>query len=610
MAAGIAPSEPDTTRVYVTYNLGSQYSADMGDTWSSVRSLGSGIGFLPRVGPNGELYVAYWNFGNGVMLRRSFNGGVSFEPAIRIATRMDVWDTQSGSRFPGRFRVPSLTYLAVDAINGTLYCVYFDTTDVAGGNANVDLYLTKSTDQGTTWTTPRVINGDSDPPGDQFWPWLEVDRQGRLHIVFLDSRHTVQDDDTAHGMFDAYYGLSVDGGDTWTEYRLTPASFDSFNAGGSSQFLGDYMGLGVGGNRVYPCYVSTQNGNPDIFTNIITLDDGGEAKLVTGPGPAFTNPPLVRVFPAEQNGSAEQEFNAYGAAHFGAGVACGDVTGGGVDEIITGAGPGEVFGPHVRGFRENGSPLSGVSFLAYGTPRYGVNVTAGDIDRDGFDEIITGAGPGAMFGPHVRAFDYDGTSPVQPISDVSFMAYLTRQQGVNVSAGDLDGDGFDEIVTGAGPGPAFGPHVRGWNVDGAKAIPIPAVSYFAYSTKQYGVIVSSGDPDGDGMDEMVTAPGPSPFFSAHIRGWNYDDASVIPLPGFSFIAWPEEQARYGARVFAGADLNGSGRDEVVAGAGPDPSVASEVRVFRYTGSGMNAWFSLRAYPETWTHGTNVAAGKF
>jgi len=33
-------------------------------------------------------------------------------------------------------------------------------------------------------------------------------------------------------------------------------------------------------------------------------------------------------------------------------------------------------------------------------------------------------------------------------------------------------------------------------------------------------------------------------------------------------------------------------------------------VFRYTGSGMNAWFSLRAYPETWTHGTNVAAGKF
>ena len=36
--------------------------------------------------------------------------------------------------------------------------------------------------------------------------------------------------------------------------------------------------------------------------------------------------------------------------------------------------------------------MGNLSFLAYGTLKFGVNVTCGDIDGDGFDEILTGAG--------------------------------------------------------------------------------------------------------------------------------------------------------------------------------------------------------------------------
>ncbi len=92
---------------------------------------------------------------------------------------------------------------------------------------------------------------------------------------------------------------------------------------------------------------------------------------------------------------------------------------------------------------------------------------------DGFDEIITGAGPGAVFGPHVRGWNYDGTPGVTPVPGVSYFAYGTPKWGVNVSAGDIDGDGYDEIVTGAGPGAVYGPHVRGWNVDGGTAAAMP-----------------------------------------------------------------------------------------------------------------------------------------
>ncbi len=271
MAAGPVPGNPNSTRVYIAYNQGVIYSNDMGNTWNTPRSLGSGIGFLPRVGPEGELYVAYWDLGTGVMLRRSFDGGDTFDPAIRIATRLDTWSTQDGSRFPGTFRVPPMTYLAVDPSNGVLYCVYFDTTNIINGQRNVDLYLTKSTDKGSTWTTPRVINSDNSPPGDQFFPWLEVDRAGRIHMLFYDSRHTVQNDGVIHGMFDAYYSMSADGGATWSESRLTPNSFDSDNDGlnRSQQFFGDYNGLGLGGDFAYPNYVSSQNGDTDMFVHTI-----------------------------------------------------------------------------------------------------------------------------------------------------------------------------------------------------------------------------------------------------------------------------------------------------------------------------------------------------
>jgi Flp pilus assembly protein TadD len=269
MAAGRTYDNPDQTGLYIAYNNGCLRSLDMGMSWLGPVSLGTGLGFLPRVGPGGELYVAYWDLNYGVRLKRSLNNGVSFT-THNIATRLDSWDLYSGSRIPGDFRIPELTYLAVDPTSGTLYCVYFDTTSYSGGNYNLDLYFCKSTDQGTSWTTPVIINGDSDPPGDQFFPWIEVDQAGRLHIVSYDSRRTNQNDNNTHGWFDAFYTCSTDGGATWSEYCLSPAPFDSYygNTGGG-QFMGDYLGLGFGGSRVYPCYASTQNLNLDIFTNVI-----------------------------------------------------------------------------------------------------------------------------------------------------------------------------------------------------------------------------------------------------------------------------------------------------------------------------------------------------
>ena len=311
----------------------------------------------------------------------------------------------------------------------------------------------------------------------------------------------------------------------------------------------------------------------------------GPVKIVAAPGPGPDNPTTVRVFEAGSGGSLSCAFTCYPVDSYGANVAAGDLDGDGEEEILTGPGPGEVFGPHVRAFRFTGVPFAGnaVNFLAYGTPRYGVNVSAGDLDGDGRDEILTGAGPGAVFGPHVRAFRFTG-SGVESLPEVSFFAYGTLRYGVNVAAGDLDGNGRDEIVTGAGPGAVFGPHVRGWRPDGNgnQPAPIPGVSYFAYGTLRWGVNVACGDLDGDGIDEIVTSPGPGAVFGSHVRGWSFDGEETVPLAAVNFFAYDPSGFRYGAVVALG-DLDGDGFDEIVTCPGPGDDNPAEVRVWNHDG---------------------------
>jgi hypothetical protein len=112
----------------------------------------------------------------------------------------------------------------------------------------------------------------------------------------------------------------------------------------------------------------------------------------------------VRVF--DSTTSAEVlGFFAYGPGFSGgARVAACDLTGDGVPDVVTGAGPGG--GPHVRAFDGvDGAPLAGTigSFFPYdGGFTGGVFVGCGDVNKDGVPDVITGAGAGG--GPHVRAF--------------------------------------------------------------------------------------------------------------------------------------------------------------------------------------------------------------
>ena len=81
--------------------------------------------------------------------------------------------------------------------------------------------------------------------------------------------------------------------------------------------------------------------------------------------------------------------------------------------------------------------------------RNGAYLAAGDMNGDGFAEVIAGAGPGG--GPRVTAFS--GKSLVQsgqsaPLADL-FAGDPNERQGVTVAVKDLDGDAMADLVTGS-----------------------------------------------------------------------------------------------------------------------------------------------------------------
>ena len=322
---------------------------------------------------------------------------------------------------------------------------------------------------------------------------------------------------------------------------------------------------------------------------------------VAGEGLGPSNGNRVKVF--DQSGSERAAFVAYAAGAWGVNVASGNVDGGAWEVVLTGPGPGAVYGPHARAFDRTGVPVPGVSFYAYGTLRFGVNVAGAELDGDGADEILTGAGPGVVFGPHVRGFNFDG-GPLVPISNLSFFAYGTLRYGVNVASGSVDPDGFDEIVTGAGPSPAFAPTVRGFDYDGAAVATIPGIAFNAYALSGHGVEVAGGDVDFDGYDELATAPGPGPSHPARLLGFQSDGGPIAALAGFDVTPFT---TKYGGQV-ALADVSGDGPADLVGAPGRDPAASAQLAVYGYSGTSLTPLpVTISPFPGS-AYGVNVAGG--
>ncbi len=183
------------------------------------------------------------------------------------------------------------------------------------------------------------------------------------------------------------------------------------------------------------------------------VNNDGKKEIITGMGQG--GGPLVKVF--TYKGELISEFMAY-SEQFNGGVevATGNVNKYSGDEIITGPGIGG--GPHVRVFNQNGQIVS--QFFAFNKDvPGGLTVASGDLTGDGVDEIVTSIKDQSV--PVIRVFNLRG--------DQYGSLYINDrnpQMGVYLSVRDLTGDTKDEIIVGAAKGAL--PLIDMYTLDGVK----------------------------------------------------------------------------------------------------------------------------------------------
>jgi hypothetical protein len=213
---------------------------------------------------------------------------------------------------------------------------------------------------------------------------------------------------------------------------------------------------------------------------------------------------------------------------------------------VGGGGLVSVFGP-------NGSLLS--TFAPF--PGFGgaVHVATGDVNRDGIEDVVVGAGLGPM-GGHVKVFDGATGNLIG-----SFFSFVGYAGGVNVAVGDINNDGAGDIVVGTAIGSS---HVKVFNFATGGEL----ASFLSFPGFAGGVSVATGNYNGIGGDDIIV--GTASAFS-HVKVFDINQnllASFLAMPGFTGgvnVAAADLRGNDGFAELLVAPATGNGQVQMFAG---------------------------------------------
>lgn len=202
--------------------------------------------------------------------------------------------------------------------------------------------------------------------------------------------------------------------------------------------------------------------------------------------------------------------------------------------------------------------------------------------------LVASIAPGG--GPAVRVID-----PVSGKATAQFNAMAANdRKGVNVAAGDVNGDHQADVIVGSGAGDD--PIVKVFTTSGKLQW-----SFNPYPTdKRIGVDVASGDIDGDGIDEILTVPAKS---SALLKIWKFNPAKKQFAVLTQMYAYDRSSSQ-GFTVAAG-DMNLDGQAEIAVTARAN---ARSITILQYIKKQLKIVRRFNPFPVLFKTGLTITMG--
>ena len=295
-AIDTTPTSPFYGRHYTCWDRDNNekmaFSSNNGVAWTEVDIPTAPVGGIDlgcelAVQKNGTVHIVWDSLACGanctderMWYSRSTNGGVSWSAPVQVHDHNLTGF--SGANSPPAEDARSIGPMgAVDvdnsggACDGTLYATYGDFA--SGTVADTDIWVTRSTNNGATWSAPVKVNDDGLAGRTQFHPFLQVDQSnGNVVVAWHDARNDVN-----NRKVDYYAARSTNCGVSFeANVKVSQPSAEFNNSGISTtdenttdnpnrnpNQYGEYMGLDVKSNKAYLAWCDSRQFFPGSSTN-------------------------------------------------------------------------------------------------------------------------------------------------------------------------------------------------------------------------------------------------------------------------------------------------------------------------------------------------------